>query len=128
MFEGLAISVSGLHKHMTTKRALSLKDTKPYTIKRYATRTLNLRFNIITQWKAAGTDFQKNCVFMDEAGFNSHQIRGRGWAKKGESAVVTVPKKKGVNISIVGCISPFGTINFSKVEPLTQSDVEKIEK
>jgi hypothetical protein len=39
---------------------------------------------------------------MDEAGFNPHQIRGRGWAKKGEPAVETVPKKKGVNISIAG--------------------------
>jgi hypothetical protein len=78
MFEGLTISVSGLHKHMTTKCALSLEDTKPYTIERDATGTLNLRFDIIVEWKAAGVDFQKNCAFMDEAGFNSHQIRGRG--------------------------------------------------
>jgi hypothetical protein len=34
--------------------------------------------------------------------------------------MVKVPPKKGVNISITGCISPFGTINFSEVEPPKQ--------
>jgi hypothetical protein len=67
----------------------------------------------------------KNCVFMDEAGFNSHQIRHKAWDSKGEPALVKVPTQKGVNISIVGCISPFRTINFSRIEPLKPSDLEK---
>lgn len=65
---------------------------------------------------------------MDEAGFNSHQVRSRAWSVKGTPAVVPVPPQKGVNISIFGCISPFGTINFSKVETLKPADVIKIEK
>jgi hypothetical protein len=63
---------------------------------------------------------------MDEAGLHSHQIRGRGWAKKAEPAAVTVPKKKGVNICIVGCISPFGTINFSKLKAIGYRKNRKI--
>jgi hypothetical protein len=48
--------------------------------------------------------------------------------KVGETPMVKVPPKKGVNISIIGCISPFGIINFSKVEPLQQKDASQIEK
>jgi hypothetical protein len=62
------------------------------------------------------------------AGFNTQMMRGRAWSKVGEPAYVKVHSRRGVNLSIVGCISPFGTINFSKVEPLKRSDAEKIEK
>ncbi|KAG1444542.1 hypothetical protein G6F56_010259 [Rhizopus delemar] len=55
-------------------------------------------------------------------------MRGRAWSRVGEPAKVEVHSRKGNNISITGCISPFGTINFSKVEPLQQSDVDKLEK
>jgi hypothetical protein len=74
-YQNLTISASGLHKHVSSKYALSLKTTHVYIMDKDAPRTLNLRFVCITQWKAAGVDFQKNCVFMDEAGLNSHQIR-----------------------------------------------------
>lgn len=67
-------------------------------------------------------------MFIDEAGFNSHQIRSRAWSVKGTPAIVKIPTQRGVNLSIVVCISPFGTINFSKVIPLKDSDVAKIAK
>jgi transposase len=70
----------------------------------------------------------KNCVFFDETGFNSHQTRSRGWSKVSEPAVAKIPKNKGVNISINGCISSWGIINFCKVDPLKPTDAEKIEK
>lgn len=127
-FPGLTISISGLYKHIREKCALSLKQASKYTAERDAPRTLNLRFDIITQWKAAGVDYQKNCVFVDEAGFHTQMIRGRAWAKKGDPAVVKVHTQKGVNISIVGCIAARGIINFSKVEPLKKSDAAQIEK
>ncbi|KAG2212586.1 hypothetical protein INT47_000562 [Mucor saturninus] len=63
-----------------------------------------------------------------EAGFNTHMIRGRAWSKVGEPANVTVHKQRGANVSIVGCIAYFGTVNFSKVEPLTKAVAEKLEQ
>lgn len=99
---------------MVEKIRLSLKDSHVYTMERDAKRTLDLRFNVITAWKAAGVDFQTNCVFMDEAGFNAHQIRSKAWSVKGTPTIVSVPTQKGVNLSIIGCISPFGTIIFRR--------------
>jgi thymidine kinase len=72
---------------------------------RDAEKTLRLRFDIVSKWKEIGADFQTNCVFVDEAGFNTHMIRGRAWSKVGELANVTVHKQRGANISIVGYIA-----------------------
>ncbi|CEP10623.1 hypothetical protein [Parasitella parasitica] len=127
-FPGLEISITALYKHIVEKCALSLKQASKYTAERDAPRKIKLRFDIITQWKAVGVDFKRNCVFVDEAGFHTQMIRGRAWSKKGDPAKVKVHTQKGVNISIVGCISPFGVVNFSKVEPLKKSDVAKLEK
>ncbi|KAG2211633.1 hypothetical protein INT47_008730 [Mucor saturninus] len=55
-------------------------------------------------------------------------IRGRAWSKVGESANVTAHKQRGANICIVGCIAYFGTVNFSKVDPLTKAAAEKLEQ
>lgn len=85
-----------------------------YTKDRDTPRTLNLRFKVITQWKVVGVDFMTNCVFMDEAWFNSYQIRRRTWSLKGKPTNVKVPNQKDINISIIGCIATFGTIQFFK--------------
>jgi hypothetical protein len=89
---------------------------------------LNLRFAVITHWVAAEVDFMTNCVFIDESGFSSHQIRKRAWSRIGEPAIVKVPTQKGVNVSIVGCTASWGIINFNKVEPLKPSDAALIKK
>lgn len=51
-------------------------------------------------------------------GFHLQLMRSRAWSKVGDPAIVKVHTQKGVDISIVGCISPFDTICFSKVEHL----------
>ncbi|CEP19281.1 hypothetical protein [Parasitella parasitica] len=80
-FEGLEISVSGLYKHIREKCSISLKQATKYTAERDAPRTLELRFNKVSQWKAAGVSFSENCVFVDEAGFHSQLMRSRAWSK-----------------------------------------------
>ena len=63
-FRGLEISILELSKHIREKCALSLKQATKYTAERDAPRTLQLRFDIITQWKAIEVDFKSNCVFV----------------------------------------------------------------
>ncbi|KAI7904377.1 uncharacterized protein BX663DRAFT_542043 [Cokeromyces recurvatus] len=72
------------------------------------------------QMEKVGVDFQKNCIFIDAAGFYTQMLRSRIWSKKGDPANVEVHSRRGANVTIVGCISPFGIIKFSKVEPLKQ--------
>lgn len=127
-FVGFTISLPNLWRHLTENCHFSLKQASKYNADRNAERTLLLRQEIVTKWKEAGVDFQKNCVFIDEAGFHTQMMRSRAWSKKGDPANVEVHARRGANVSIVGCISPYGTINFSKVEPLQRADVEKLEK
>lgn len=126
--DGLSISTSAVRNHMVKYCKASLKNVIPYDIEKDSDRTIQLRFEFINAWKAAGVDYMKNCVCVDEAGFNSHQTRRLGWSKVGKLAVAKVPKNKGVNISIIDCITSWGILNFCKADPLKLSDAEKIEK
>lgn len=78
-FSDLSITASGVSKYIKGKYGLSLKELKLYTLTRDASRTLKLRLDIITQWKATDVDCMTNCVFMDKSAFNTHQIRKRAW-------------------------------------------------
>lgn len=127
-FKDFNISKSGLQKHIKDNCALTLNQTEKYTMDRDLIKTIRLRFDIITDWKRIGVDFMKNCVFIDEACFNSHMVRNRTWSKVDKPDVVKAPTQKGVNISIIGCISPFGTINFSKVESISQTEANILEQ
>lgn len=82
IFSILEISIRGLYKPIREKCALSSKQATKYTADRDAPMTIQLRFNIVTQWKEAGIDFQKNCVFVDDAGFYTQMCM----IKKGRSS------------------------------------------
>lgn len=83
----LKISIPGLYRYIWEKCALSLKQGTKYTAERDAPRTLQLRFDIITQWKEVGVGFKRNRVFADGAGFHTQMIRDRIWSKKGDPAM-----------------------------------------
>lgn len=81
-FPGHEVSISGPYKHIREKCALSLKQATKNTVERDTTKTIQLRFDIVTQWKAAGDNYQSNCVFVDTAGSHTQMIRGRAWSKE----------------------------------------------
>lgn len=70
-FDGLTVALPVLWRHITEKCSLSLKQASKYTLERDSSRTIELRHKIVTEWRVNGVDFQKNCVFIDEAGFNT---------------------------------------------------------
>ncbi|GAA5816570.1 hypothetical protein MFLAVUS_010100 [Mucor flavus] len=59
----------------------SLKYAHTYSMKRDSPRIIKIRFHRISQWKATGVVFQKNCVFIDEAKF--HKKTSGGEYEKG---------------------------------------------
>ncbi|KAG1441719.1 hypothetical protein G6F56_011357 [Rhizopus delemar] len=128
-FVGFTISSQSLWKHLKESCRFSLKQASKYNANRSSERTLLLCHDIVRKWKENGADFQKNCVFIDEAGFHTQMMRSRAQStKKGDPVIIQAHSRRGANVTIVGCISPFGTINLSKVEPLNRSDMEKLEE
>ena len=97
------------------------------TLWRIATKRLNLRHKKISTRPAAVFDEdmadkrfdygqQVNQIndqvlwFMDESGFNLHIAPLRRWARRGIRPVQAVPTNRGVNVSLLMCISSEGIV------------------
>src|ERR1700730_9388499 len=70
-------------------------------------------------------DFARNCVFIDESGFNLHIQRNFGRSLKGTPARSTVPTGRGVTVSILGAIAEAGVIDISLKKPQAATVVKK---
>jgi hypothetical protein len=70
-------------------------------------------------------DFTKNCVLIDEAGFNMHTSRNFGRSLRGTPAKGIVPTGRGVTASILGAISQAGVIDIPLRKPQTASTSKK---
>ncbi|KAI5965432.1 hypothetical protein CANMA_003402 [Candida margitis] len=57
-------------------------------------------------------NFDKYCIFIDEAGFNISMRWEYGWSKVGEKAVLSVPVTRGLNVSFLGAISSKGCVDL----------------
>ncbi|KAG1452568.1 hypothetical protein G6F46_012474 [Rhizopus delemar] len=114
-FEGLKISISAIHRHLVHKHNTTLKKLEKIPAARNSDRVIALRKAIIEQYTSdTDMDFPKNCVFINETGFNLHTQRNHGRPLKGTPAKSTVPTGKGVTFTILGAISQAGIINIGE--------------
>ena len=96
-FPGLTISISALHRHLVQNCKVTLKKLEKLTAARNSDRVVALRKEKVEEWKATRSlDFCKNCVFIDEAGFNLHTQRNHGCSRRGTPAKGTIPTAKGL--------------------------------
>lgn len=70
-------------------------------------------------------DYMSNCIFIDESEFIINMNRSITWTKKGERAIVTVPKTKASNITISGTVAVYGVLNISVRRPKTAEPSKK---
>jgi transposase len=125
-FPELSISISSLHRHLIQKCKLTLKKLVKLPAARNSDRVLKLRRERIEEWEAnPELDYRKNCVFIDEAGFNLHTQRSYGRSRKGTPAKGIVPTAKGITITILGAISQAGVIDISLKKPQATSISKK---
>ena len=125
-FPELSISISALHRHLVQQCKLTLKKLEKIPAARNSERVLKLRRERIEEWEAISElDFAKNCVFIDEAGFNLHTQRNYGRSRKGTPAKGIVPTAKGVTITILGAMSQAGVIDISLKKPQAVSVSKK---
>ncbi|OBZ86525.1 hypothetical protein A0J61_05429 [Choanephora cucurbitarum] len=103
-------AVAGTHESLI----IQFSNLSKISVTRNSEEALKKRKETILQWLAdKEMDFENNCVFLDEAGFNLHMTRTRGWSKKGAPAKTTVPASKGTTIIILTAISSAGVIGIS---------------
>jgi len=105
---------------------LTLKKLEKLPATRNSDRVLRLRRERIEEWEATPElDYGKNCVFIDEAGFNLQTQRNYGRSRKGTPAKGIVPTAKGITITILGAISQAGVIDISLRKPQAVSISKK---
>jgi transposase len=125
-FPDLSISISALHRHLVQKCRLTLKKLEKLPAARNSDRVLRLRREKVEEWEATPElDYGKNCIFIDEAGFNLHTQRNYGRSRKGTPAKGIVPTAKGITITILGAISQAGVIDISLKKPQAVSISKK---
>ncbi|EIE86270.1 hypothetical protein G6F46_010050 [Rhizopus delemar] len=112
-FEGLEIKKSRVAEFRKEDCNLSIKVVTRHPKERNSQKALEARANWIEEWQNKGLHFMKNCVFLDEAGFDVNMRRSSGWAQRGKPATSV----RGISHTVIGAVSAFGVVNVSMREP-----------
>lgn len=106
--------------------ALSMKRLEKIPARRNHIDVINARKDSVEEWIAdANMDFEKNCVFIDEAGFNINITCNQDWSKKGTPAKAIVPTARSTSITILDAISADGVIDISLRKPTSTLGTKK---
>lgn len=108
-----------LCRHVKLQCTLNLKKLEKRTQSRKPDETFAKR-KTTDQLKLddSNMDFEKNCAFIDETGFNPFINRMRDWSKVGEPEKVEAPKNRGSTIAILGAIFSETVIGISLRKPI----------
>jgi hypothetical protein len=105
---------------------LTLKKLEKLPAARNSDRVIRLRREKVEECEATlELDYGKNCIFIDEAGFNLHTQRNYGRSRRGTPAKGIVPTAEGITITILRAISQAGVINIFLKKPQAVSISKK---
>ncbi|KAG1047050.1 hypothetical protein G6F43_010485 [Rhizopus delemar] len=109
-----SITLSGLHRHLVLHASLTLKKLEAIVSSRNTLGNLQIRRNRVLEWKSdENMNWHKNCVFIDEAGFNMHIRRNFGRSKRGMPAKAVISANRSITVSIIGAICEKGVIDLT---------------
>ncbi|EIE76833.1 hypothetical protein RO3G_01537 [Rhizopus delemar RA 99-880] len=112
-----SITLSGFHRHLVLHASLTLKKLEAIVSSRNTLGNLQIRRNRVLEWKSdENMNWHKNCVFIDEAGFNMHIRRNFGRSNRGMPAKAVIPANRGITVSIIGAICEKGVIDLSLIK------------
>lgn len=126
-FAGLEIKKSRVHEFMRDECNLSIKQTTRWPEARANEDNVQNRYDWVIRWSNTDMDFSKNCIFIDEAGFDINMKPSRAWAPRGQMAVTTSPTTRAPSHTIIGAISTVGVINLSIRVPKQPPKVRKVQ-
>lgn len=73
---------------------LSIRAVNHHPVARNSEKSLDVRAEWLEKWVNDGMDYLKNCVFIDESGFDINMRRSRSWAARGPPVVIQVLQQK----------------------------------
>ncbi|KAG1139069.1 hypothetical protein G6F37_008932 [Rhizopus arrhizus] len=110
---GLEIKKSRVHEFMRDECNLSMKQTTCWSETRTSKENVQKRYEGIIKRSNTDMDFSRNCIFIDQTGFDINMRASRAWAPRGQMTVTTAPTTKAPSHIILDTISSVGVVNLS---------------
>ncbi|KAG1516438.1 hypothetical protein G6F47_008520 [Rhizopus delemar] len=76
-FEGLEIKKSRVHEFMRDECKLSMKQTTCWPEARTSKENVQKRYEWVVKWNNTDMNFSRNCIFIDQAGFDINMMASR---------------------------------------------------
>ncbi|KAG2209381.1 hypothetical protein INT45_010803, partial [Circinella minor] len=111
-FADLDIKKSRVAEFMKEECNLSIKVVSRHPVARNKEETLQKRADWVEKWVQNGMDYLKNCIFVDESGFDINMHRSRGWSPRSSKSITETPSTKATSHSVLGAISAIGVVNM----------------
>ncbi|KAG1344247.1 hypothetical protein G6F62_004549 [Rhizopus arrhizus] len=104
-FEDLSLSKRTVYRYLADLWIFTLKGVQLEPVERNTPERILARKEWVEGLRDTDVDYMRNCVFIDEAGFNANLRRSQGWSPKGQPAIVKVLTVRASSISILGATS-----------------------
>jgi hypothetical protein len=114
-FASLEIKKSRVHEFMRDDCNLSFKQTTCWPEARANVDNIQKCYDWVVKWSNTDMYFSKNCVFIDEAGFDINLKPSRAWAPRGQMARTTTPTTKTYSHTILGATVASKTVRTKRI-------------
>lgn len=115
---GIALCTSTVHNYMVKQMNMSYKMVTKEVIRRNANKTKACRKHFVeVELVECNARYLENCIFIDEAAFDTNMRPKKGWGKVGEKAKVSVPAARATSFSILGAICAAGVVYLAARDP-----------
>ncbi|KAI7846699.1 hypothetical protein BDC45DRAFT_542629 [Circinella umbellata] len=111
-FADLDIKKSRVAEFMKEECNLSIKVVSRHPVARNKEENLQKRADWVEKWVQNGMDYLKNCIFVDESGFDINMRRSRGWSPRSSKSITETPSTKATSHSVLGVILAIGVIIY----------------
>lgn len=104
---------------------LTFKRATLHPVARNSAENLDKRYHWAKKWvENTDMNYLKNCVFVDEAGFNINMRSPNARSVKGTPAIIETPTTRAITHTILGAITAHDVISIQIREPLKPKRVK----
>lgn len=123
-FEGFSLKETVVGKFISTECNLSIKKVTRHPVARNQNAKVIERREWVEKWSKTDMDYTKNCIFIDESGFDINMKPSTARSARGTPAIVTTPSAKAASHTILGAICVLGVVNIEIRVPLTPKRIK----
>jgi len=103
------VNISTIH-HTLQRNNISMKNLDMIPVRRNTPSTIEQRYEYVRQSIRASSE---SVIFLDEAGFNLHLCRHRGYNVIGRTATTSLPNTRGGNTSVMISLTQNGILHHN---------------